>query len=162
MGRRGPAPKPTVLRLIEGNPGKRPINRNEPKPPPERPTCPRWLSPEAKREWRRVAPELEKLGLLTRVDRAALAAYCQAYARWRQAEEVLQREGLTFATESGYLMPRPEVKVAEKAMQIIRAFCIEFGLTPSARARMTVPEAKREEDPFEEFLSRGQAKGRPG
>ncbi len=157
MGRRGPAPKPTVLKILQGNPGKRPLNKNEPKPKPVAPKCPSWLDKEAKREWKRVAPELERLGLLTVVDGAALAAYCQAYARWKQAEEIIKREGMTVTTETGYVMPHPAVKIAEKSMQLIRAFCAEFGLTPSSRGRMSLPEQK-EEDEFEEFLRRGKAK----
>lgn len=147
---RGRKPKPTHLKILEGNPGKRPLNKNEPKPMPIAPKCPHWLSPEAKREWKRVAPELERLGLLTQIDRAALAAYCQAYARWREVEEVIRKQGLTLTTESGYVMPRPEVKIAEKAMQTIRAFCSEFGLTPSSRSRMTLPEV---EDDAEDFFA---------
>lgn len=146
----GRPPKPTHLKVLQGT--ARPNRmRNEPKPAPVRPTCPRWLSPEAKREWRRVAPELEKLGLLTRVDRAALAAYCQAYARWRQAEEVLEREGLTceHTNKAGAtnVSLRPEFFVAQKYLQVIKGFCVGFGLTPSARARMTVPGTEREEGP---------------
>jgi P27 family predicted phage terminase small subunit len=110
-----------------------------------------WLDREAKREWRRVAPELERLGMLTRVDMAALAGYCQSYARWKQAEKVLSELGTTFVTEKGYLMPRPEVAVARTSLQMVRAFCAEFGLTPSARGRMTVPEPEygEEESPFD-------------
>jgi P27 family predicted phage terminase small subunit len=120
--------------------------------------CPRWLLPEAKREWRRVAPELKRMGLATVVDRTALAAYCQAYARWRQAEDVLTREGLTFATGSGYLQQRPEVAIAQKSMQIMKAFLTEFGFTPASRTRISLPEQKAA-DPFAEFLQRGQASG---
>jgi phage terminase small subunit len=72
---------PTALKLLAGNPGHRPLNQNEPKPELVAPTCPSHLSREAKREWRRIVPELEKLGLLTRIDRAALAAYATAYGR---------------------------------------------------------------------------------
>src|SRR3989304_3311411 len=92
MGRRGPAAKPASLRLLEGNPGKRPI-REGPKPRPLRPTCPSWLSPQAKAEWRRLAPELERLGLLTHLDRAAFAAYCQSFAQWRGGQAAFEGQG---------------------------------------------------------------------
>jgi P27 family predicted phage terminase small subunit len=105
-----------------------------------------------------VAPELKRLGLATVVDRTALSAYCQAYARWRQAEEVLTREGLVFETGSGYLMPRPEVAIAQKSMQIMKGFASEFGFTPASRTRISVPEQKPA-DPFAEFLSRSNAVG---
>lgn len=153
----GRPPKPTKLKVLAGNPGKRPLNMNEPKPKPVAPKCPAWLDKEAKREWKRVAPELEKLGLLTVVDGSALAAYCQAYARWRQAEEMIRREGLTITTETGYVMPHPAVKIAEKSMQLIRGFCNEFGLTPSSRAKMTVPEV---DDDAEDFFGTQATKAR--
>ena len=77
----GRKPRPTHLKILEGNPGKRSLTKNEPKPRPVNPTQPDWLLREAKAEWRRVVPELERMGLLTTVDRAALATYCQAWAR---------------------------------------------------------------------------------
>jgi P27 family predicted phage terminase small subunit len=135
----GRKPKPNALRVLEGKPGHRPL-RPEPKPRPVAPKCPAWLLLEAKREWRRVAPELERLGLLTVVDGTALAGYCQAYARWRQAETVLDDEGTTFKTPNGYVQVHPQVAIAQKYLQIARGFCAEFGLTPSSRGRMTLPE----------------------
>lgn len=151
MGARGPAPKPTALRVLEGNPGKRPLSKDEPKPKLGIPKCPGWLELEAKREWKRIAVELERVGLLTVVDGAALAGYCQAYARWRQAEEIITRDGLTFETPNGYVQQRPEVSIAQKSLSLVKGFCSEFGLTPSARARMTVSEKGdgEEESPFD-------------
>ncbi len=150
MGVPGPKPKPPALKLLEGNPGHRPINENQPKPRPVAPKCPSWLATEARKEWRRVAPELERMGLLSGIDRAALAAYCQAYARWREAEETIDRLGLTFRTNTGYEAPRPEVTIARQMMVQMRAFCVEFGLTPSSRGRMTLPEVPDDEDnPFD-------------
>lgn len=151
MGARGPAPKPTALKIIEGNPGRRPLNHDEPKPSLGAPKCPTWLDLEAKREWRRIVPELDRIGLLTKVDGTALAGYCQAYSRWREAEEVLSRDGLTFSTPNGYVQQRPEVAIAQKYLTIVKTFCAEFGLTPSARGRMTVPDKGNgeEESPFD-------------
>lgn len=156
MGRRGPAPQPTALKILNGNPGKRAINHNEPQPTKKAPKCPSWLSREAKAEWRRVAPELERLGLLTVVDGGALAAYCQAYARWKQCEEVIERDGMVseLVTDTGstYLQQRPEVSIANKQLQVMKAFCTEFGLTPSSRSRMSLPGEKPTESAFEGFL----------
>ena len=141
---------PTALKILRGNPGKRPLAHDEPKPRPVAPECPAWLLAEAKREWRRVAPELERLGLLTMVDGAAFAGYCQAYGRWVQAERALKKHGLTTETSTGYLAPRPEVVISRQSLQLVKAFCSEFGLTPSARGRMTVPESGDDGDnPFD-------------
>lgn len=93
MAQRGRKPKPTAIKVLEGNPGKRPVNSAEPKPISKAPKCPIWLEAEAKKEWRRVAKQLEQLGVLTEVDMAAFAGYCQAYARWKEAEEFISKHG---------------------------------------------------------------------
>lgn len=137
---KGRKPKPTNLRIIEGNPGKRPINKDEPKPPAVTPTRPEWLLPEAKREWNRVAPVLESMGLLMVVDRAALAGYCQAWGRYVEADANITKYGSVLkAATSDYVQPNPYVSIARQSLQMVRAFCSEFGLTPSSRGRMSVP-----------------------
>ena len=93
MATRGRKPKPTALKLLEGNPGKRPINEHEPIPPKGTVKCPTWLEPEAKKEWKRLAPSLEAMGVLTLADITAFEGYCQAYARWKEAEEFITQHG---------------------------------------------------------------------
>lgn len=87
---RGRKPKPTNLKILAGNPGRRPLPDGEPCPDAVLPTPPDFLDDQALREWERIAPELHQLGLLTRLDRAALAAYCQSYAHWIKAETALR------------------------------------------------------------------------
>lgn len=84
MATRGRKPKPTAMKELEGNPGKHPLNTSEPKPNKKAPACPKWLEPEAKKEWRRLAKQMEAIGILTEVDMAAFAGYCQAYADGRR------------------------------------------------------------------------------
>lgn len=102
MAQRGRKPKPSALKELEGNPGKREINTNEPHPVKKAPPCPKWLETEAKKEWRRLAKQMEQLGILTEVDMTAFAGYCQAYARWKEAEEFISRHGAIVKTPSGY------------------------------------------------------------
>jgi DNA modification methylase len=90
---RGRKPKPTRLKVITGNPGKRPLNHNEPRPEVEIPECPPELGPAAQREWQRLVGDLAAFRLLTNLDRAALAAYCGAYALWAEAMEAIQKFG---------------------------------------------------------------------
>ena len=92
---RGRKPKPTHLKLIEGNPGKRPIRTGPERPVTTMPEPPDHLNADARTEWDRVAHGLHALRLLDTVDRAALAAYCTAYARWVQAERVITESRLT-------------------------------------------------------------------
>ena len=80
----GRKPKPTAVKKLEGNPGKRKLNSKEPVPAKGIPACPDWLMPEAKKEWERLAELMNQMGVLTEVDMAAFAAYCQSYARWKE------------------------------------------------------------------------------
>ncbi len=158
MGRRGPPPKPTALRLLEGNASKRPLNRREPNPEPGRPVCPSWLLPEAKAEWRRIVPALERMGVLARVDRPALEGYCQAYARWRDAELQLTKYGWMIQTPSGYVQQGPFVSIVQRQILIMKQFLAELGLTPSARSRIVTPTAPATDNPFLELM-RGNSTG---
>jgi P27 family predicted phage terminase small subunit len=138
MAGRGRPPKPTALKVLEGNPGKRPLNQNEPKPEKKAPNCPSWLLPDAKKEWRRLSKELEAMGLLTRIDMAAFAGYCQAYARWKEAEEFISKHGSILKTASGYIQQIPQVSIAQQNLKQMRNFCSELGLTPSAAVDSTL------------------------
>ncbi|GKU31460.1 phage terminase small subunit P27 family [Clostridium folliculivorans] len=153
MAQRGRKPKPTAIKVLEGNPGKRPLNKNEPKPDKRAPKCPAWLEAEAKKEWRRMSKTLEAIGVLTQVDASAFAGYCQAYARWKEAEEFLSKHGTIFKTPSGYIQQVPQVSIAQTYLKIMKDFCSEFGLTPAARSRISVSTAEGSyEDPMEDIL----------
>ena len=154
---RGRKPTPTNVKLVTGNPGKRPLPTSEPRPRAERPAPPAHLNADAQKEWSRVSDELHALGLLTGLDRAALAAYCQAYGRWAQAERALgkitnQADGLIIKTQSGNMIQNPLVGVANKAMADMVRYAAEFGMTPSARTRIETSDID-ENDPAAEFLN---------
>lgn len=135
---RGRKPKPTRLKLLEGNPGKRPINGREPQPPASQPSCPAHLSPTAKAEWKRLAQTLNRIGVLTQIDRAALAAYCQAYGRWVEAEKKLKETPVLLKTPAGYVQQSPWLTVSNKQMELMAKYMAELGLTPSSRTRLAV------------------------
>ena len=138
MAVRGRKPLPTALKVLEGDRGKgrRPLNKNEPIPSQENILCPPWLLPEAKAEWNRLAPSLIAMGILTIHDTEAFAGYCQAYARWREADEYLTQNGTFFTTPSGYMQQVPQVSIAMQNLKIMQSLCSEFGLTPASRARL--------------------------
>ena len=83
---RGRKPKPTTIKVLEGNPGRRPLNDREPQAPPGIPECPEFLGEEARAEWFRMAMVLTNMGLLTLADRSAFTTYCVACGRWVEAE----------------------------------------------------------------------------
>ena len=78
---KGRKPKPTQIKIVSGNPGKRPLQKHEPMPPRELPRPPAIIQGAARKEWRRIGRLLYDAGLLTKIDSYALAAYCQTYAR---------------------------------------------------------------------------------
>lgn len=144
MAQRGRKPKPTAVKVLEGNPGKRSLNTGEPKPEKKAPRCPAWLEDEAKKEWKRMAKQLEHLGILTEIDMAAFAGYCQAYARWKEAEEFITQHGTIVKTPSGYWQQVPQVSIAQQYMKQMTKLCEQFGLTPASRSRI-VADTKRNE-----------------
>lgn len=158
MATRGRKPKPTALKLLEGNPGKRQLNMNEPrfaqKMPP---VCPDWLEEEAQAEWNRLSETLFEMGILTDLDVAPFAAYCQAYARWREAEEFISKHGSIVKTKTGYWQQVPQVSIAHSNQKIMMQAAAEFGLTPSARSRIIAGNAKKEDVDEMEFLLTGGA-----
>lgn len=134
---RGRKPTPVSLRLVRGNPGRRPIPEVA-KVSSEMPQAPAHLSQRAREEWDTIAPQLHEAGLLAKVDRSALAAYCQAYGRWVEAEVALKTHGTLVKSPSGFPMVSPYLTVANKAMEQMTKMLIEFGMSPSSRSRVTV------------------------
>ena len=132
---------PTAMKIIRGTFRKDRGNAAEPQPEASIPACPSHLNKEAKKEWRRLAGELYVLGLLSRIDRAALAGYCQAYGRWVMAEEHLTQEGLTTKAQSGYEQPSPWLSIANKSLEQVRVLGAEFGLTPVSRSKVSATAA---------------------
>src|SRR5262245_27314232 len=106
---------------------------------------PEHLSEAAKAEWTRMSAELSKLGLLTIVDRSAFGAYCMAGGRWVEAEGALRKTGPVVKAPSGYPMLSPYLAVANRALEHMRMFLIEFGMTPASRAKLAVRPYEEED-----------------
>lgn len=147
MGKRGPPPKPSALRLLDGgNRGRRPLPLNEPQPPRpiEVPACPPYVTGYARGEWERVIGDLCATGVHANVDQTMWAAYCMTYGRWRLAEEVAAKlatqdpatHGLLMKTQCGNVVQDPAVGVANVARRDMMRLAAEFGLTPSGRVAL--------------------------
>ena len=143
--------KPTAMKLLHGS-LKQKINKQEPKFSPGA-VCPDWLHPLAKEEWQRIMDNFSDLGLVTAPDQSALAAYCQAYARWVQAEADVEKLGLLInePIKSRYtgevtgvrIKKNPAVTVAQQERQAMLTAGRLFGLNPAARSVLAVPEAEK-------------------
>jgi P27 family predicted phage terminase small subunit len=136
---RGRKPTPgNIVRLL-GNPGKRRI-KDGLQAPPAKPEPPEHLTPGARAEWTRITAALSTLGILSGLDMAAVAGYCSSYARWIEAEQKLQTEGLVFKSPKATLTrPNVYVQIANAALQMMLRFATELGLTPAARMRISAP-----------------------
>ncbi len=153
---RGRKPKPTVLKLLDGNPGKRRINDREPGVATGVPELPLGMDEEATNEWNRIVPELRDMGVLCRCDRAALAAYCTAWSRWRNAEVQVKKHGpIVKSPDKGFPMKSPYLTIADQALELMRKFLVEFGLTPSSRSRIRLPSDDDDTAEFDRFTETG-------
>ncbi len=138
---RGRKPIPSRVAFLRGLPGHRPANKDEPQPGPGSIEPPKYLSQKAKEVWQEVAPELFRLGLLTILDRQALARYSALHARWMEAEKFLEEKGSVYSIKDDegrtkYLGQFPQVSMARNYAKLANSLGLEFGLTASARVRL--------------------------
>ncbi len=132
----GRKPKPTALKLLEGNPGKRALNHSEPRPKVVMPRAPEHLSDEEKAKWKAVVRELYPLGLITKIDVDALAMYCTIFVRWMKAEKMVREKGEIIKTAAGNIIQNPYLSIANRALEQLNKLGAEFGMTPSSRTRV--------------------------
>lgn len=153
---RGRKPKPTVLKLVTGNPGRRPVSTDEFRPDAAIPECPDHLKGEAKVEWERVTKMLHAHRMISEADRGALSMLCTLWDRHVTAELMIERArdaapatgGLFMKSPNGFPIQSPWLAVSSKAMEQYKSMCAEFGLTPSSRVRVSPATAQL--DLFEE------------
>jgi P27 family predicted phage terminase small subunit len=97
--------------------------------------CPAQLAPVARQEWDRIVGELTRLGVLSTFDRAALAAYCTAYALWLEAAEMVQKHGAMLKSPKGFPIQSPYLSTLNRQAEIMIRIASEFGFTPASRSR---------------------------
>lgn len=161
-------PRPTKMKILNGEPNKNRINRKEPQPISLKTTCPAHLKGSARSEWKRITPELEAMGLFSKIDRAALAAYCQAYGGWVEVSKrinEIQDEALKankdstnaylLKTQAGNVIISPLLSVRNRFMEQMRQFLSEFGMTPVSRSRINIEKESKEDD-LDKFLNTGK------
>lgn len=150
MPRGGHNAKPSAIKALTGNPGRRPLNPNEPKPTPGEPAMPTDLDRTGRAVWKRTAPILAGMGVLTEADADLLMLSCHAYAQWRQASAALRQIAPADPTY------RKVAFTVEKSRDQMRLLAGELGLSPTSRSRLNIAPQPHEDDPFEQWLrSRG-------
>ena len=148
---RGRRPQPIALKILRGNPGRRPLPRQDLKP--TRGTGPpKWLTTEARREWLRIYPELERLNLISELDRAALVCFVESWSDLRWAVETIRREGRMSIAGNSTPLQHPAMAIKRASMRAIREFAGEFGFTPASRGRVEFICPENDDPDYEKFF----------
>jgi len=139
----GRPPKPTALKILQGDFDKNPQRRNRDEPTPEAivPPCPEWLKGNARREWTRVTKEMSDMNVMTMADRESVEQYCILYGQWRDMVRTVSRDGALVEGRGGDLVETAASKSSRALSAEILKYLVQFGLTPAARTRIHVQKA---------------------
>ena len=145
MGKRGPKPQPTAIKLARGTLRER--RKDEPQPPADKIVMPKHLGKVARAKWKELLPLLDAVRVMTDADVEALARYCDTYEWWLATRAILKKDGCTYPIlndggEVKYIAQRPEVSIAHKLATQLRQLEQDFGLNPSARSSLSVAPEK--------------------
>jgi P27 family predicted phage terminase small subunit len=155
----GRRPTPTALKLVTGNPGKRALNKKEPKPRVKAPTCPAHLDAKGKAIWKKLCALLKAMGVLTEADGFALERLVACYVDIQECRELIERDGRTYETidqnSNTLIKNNPAVNQLRAADAQFKSYLVEFGLTPAARSKVTVepPDGDKKKDPLGGYFS---------
>lgn len=138
---------PTAIKMLTGNPGKRPLNLREPQPEIADLTPPDDLDDAGRQAWERNAPILQRMGVFTEADRETLMLYCDAYSQWRRSVVTLRKIA---PVNEKY---RSVAVTVEKARDQMRYLLTEMGMSPASRSRLSVAPKAEDVDPMEALLS---------
>jgi P27 family predicted phage terminase small subunit len=153
MATAGVPPLPTKMKLLKGIRPDR-INHSEPQPLPIKLEPPRHVIKEARKEWYRIVPMLDRMGVLGNVDTAALVVYCNTWARYMAVESLIRKGGMITSSEKGVgIYVIPYIRISNECVRIMYRLLTEFGATPSSRSRIKADQQR--EDEIDEFLDTG-------
>jgi len=159
MGKRGKRPEPTILKIAKGNPGKRPLNLNEPRPPEGEVLAPDWVTDVARAKWDELVPKLISMGVMTVSDVDTIARYCAMHEQYLKYLDQCRRglDVLVMRDEAGrirYMQSTPAATMMVKLAASMLRIEQEFGLTPSARSGIVATQTEKPEDILSRFRAR--------
>ena len=151
MGKRGPRPEPTILKIAKGNPGKRQLNKQEPKPETDGIEPPAWVTGVSLKKWHEIVPKLIAMGVMTNADIEAIARYCTMHEHYVKYLDQVRRglDVLVIRDEKGkvkYMQSTPAATMVTKLAQSMLRIEQEFGLTPSARTGIVADKKTNKEE----------------
>lgn len=165
----GPKREPTSLKKLKGNPSKRRLPKDEPAPGGQA-EKPEWLTLEAAREWDEIVPPLVSAGLATSADVVALAVLVETFAQFKRlrdltyGREIMAKGGRSVTSDDGEtvwetpptLVKHPLLPALAQARDTLLRYADHFGMTPSARAKIALPDQGGKRDDFDTFLRLAQ------
>ena len=159
MGKRGPRPEPTIIKMAKGNPGKRPLNKSEPKPPSDDIKPPSWVTGVSLEKWEEVVPKLVGMGVMTNADVDTIARYCTMHEQFVKYLEQVRRclDVLVIRDDAGkvkYMQSTPAATMQSKLATAMLRIEQEFGLTPSARSGLSATKQEGPQDELAEFFAK--------
>ncbi len=157
MGKRGPKRTPTPTLELRGSNVPKYHRGREPKPSPGEPTCPHWLSAKGKTIWRKLTPKLKAAGILTVIDGAGLARFCELFVHWREAAVQLRGEDRVIVMPNGTRCANPLFKIVTELSRELARLEQAYGLTPADRAGLSVNSSDLAGEPERKarFFARG-------
>lgn len=127
----GRRPQPTALTVLRGNPSKKRLNQDEPRPPVGDVVKPAGLSVEAEAVWDELAPVCTYMGTLTAADVQPFWTLCELQATF--IKNCMEKGSDAF-----------DVRLERETANAMRPYFEYFGMTPASRARISVPKQKDE------------------
>ncbi len=152
MGKRGPGKTPTRMKVLRGTARREDLKRREPKPTQKAPKCSDWLPKEAKKKWKELAPEMERLGLLTELDGMAFSMLLLHWYVAVEASRAMISEGISSEDERGLPRKHPLAQILRDNSAMFRAFCAEFGFSPSTRAGLDLPASEEHNEIMKKYF----------
>jgi P27 family predicted phage terminase small subunit len=138
--------KPTAIKRLEGNPGKRALNKREPTPKGSAVPAPE-MSERALKVWKRLTGAMVA-GVYTQADEALMMVYCEAVAEHHAATEMLKTEPRLVKGSTGQLVPSPWLKIRSDQARIIAQVGPRLGLDPVSRQAISAPDAAPDDGGF--------------
>jgi P27 family predicted phage terminase small subunit len=159
MGRRGPKPKPTQLKILTGNPGRKPLPQNEPQPEVGLPRCPKRFTGDARKLWSTLAKQLTSCGIATRLDATALELLIDQYVNYTSASVQVLKTGPVWLEKGDGAIPKfaysPYWVQQQRAFKALLTILRDFGMTPSGRAsvKSAAPLVEYKDDPAAQYFA---------